>query len=78
MVGRALASPVNPKADIERSPGRFWAANEMKAMMAYMLTHYDMKMEHDGEVPKETWFGFAVIPDRNARMVIRKREAPVY
>ncbi|KZV83351.1 cytochrome P450 [Exidia glandulosa HHB12029] len=59
-------------------PGRFWAANEMKAMMAYMLTHYDMKMEHEGEVPKEQWFGSAVVPDRSARMMLRKREAQVY
>ncbi|EJD49225.1 cytochrome P450 [Auricularia subglabra TFB-10046 SS5] len=59
-------------------PGRFWAANEMKAMMAYMVTHYDMKMEREGVVPDETWIAAAVIPDRNARMVIRKREALAY
>ncbi|EJD49224.1 cytochrome P450 [Auricularia subglabra TFB-10046 SS5] len=57
-------------------PGRFWAANEMKAMMAYMVTHYDMKMEQEGVVPAETWFGAAVIPDRTARMLIRKRSSP--
>ncbi|EJD49202.1 cytochrome P450 [Auricularia subglabra TFB-10046 SS5] len=59
-------------------PGRFWAANEMKAMMAYMVSHYDMKMEHEGVVPQETWLGATIIPDRNARLVIRKREAPSY
>lgn len=29
-------------------PGRFWAEYEIKAMIAYMLTHYEMKMEQEG------------------------------
>ncbi|KAH7096697.1 cytochrome P450 [Auriculariales sp. MPI-PUGE-AT-0066] len=59
-------------------PGRFWAANEMKAMMAYMVTHYDFKMENDGVLPAELKVGAAVIPDPTARLVFRKRQAPVY
>ena len=48
-------------------------------MMAYMLVHYDMRMDSEqNEVPKEQWFGTAIFPDRNARMLLRKREAPVY
>ncbi|EJD49232.1 cytochrome P450 [Auricularia subglabra TFB-10046 SS5] len=57
-------------------PGRFWAANEMKAMMAYMVTHYDIRMEQDGVVPAEKWIGASVIPDRTARVLIRKRFQP--
>ena len=61
-----------------RSPGRFWAANEMKAMMAYMLTHYDMRMEREGVVPDPKWFGGSPLVDMDARVLFRRREAPVY
>lgn len=57
-------------------PGRFWAAAEMKAMLAYMVTHYDMRMEHDGTVPEETWIASYIVPDRKARMLFRGRAAP--
>lgn len=57
-------------------PGRFWAEYEMKAMLAYMLTHYEVKMEQDGVVPREQWMGAVLIPDRNARVLIRKRQSP--
>ncbi|KAH7096696.1 cytochrome P450 [Auriculariales sp. MPI-PUGE-AT-0066] len=59
-------------------PGRFWAANEMKAMMAYMVTHYDFKMENEGVLPSERWNGPSVIPDPLARLVFRKRETTFY
>ncbi|EJD49256.1 cytochrome P450 [Auricularia subglabra TFB-10046 SS5] len=54
-------------------PGRFWAAIEMKAMMAYMVIHYDMRMAQDGVVPEETWIASALLPDRKARMLFRRR-----
>ncbi|EJD49253.1 cytochrome P450 [Auricularia subglabra TFB-10046 SS5] len=59
-------------------PGRFWAANEMKAMMAYMVAHYDMKMEREGVVPDPTWFGGALLPNMDARVLLRKHEVPAY
>ncbi|EJD49234.1 cytochrome P450 [Auricularia subglabra TFB-10046 SS5] len=59
-------------------PGRFWAANELKALMAYMLVHYDVRMEQDGVVPPVKWLGGAVIPDTNTRVLFRRREAPQF
>ncbi|KZV78146.1 cytochrome P450, partial [Exidia glandulosa HHB12029] len=55
-------------------PGRFWAANEMKAMLAYMVLNYDMRMEDDGKVPDEQWYGSEIVPDLSAHMLLKKRE----
>ncbi|KZV79779.1 cytochrome P450 [Exidia glandulosa HHB12029] len=53
-------------------PGRFWAANEMKAVLAYLLAHYDFRLE-DQAVPKETWFGHNVVPHQTAKVLFRRR-----
>lgn len=57
------------------SPGRFWAANEIKTMFAYLILNFDLKMEHDDEYPEPEWFGRAVVPNRKANVMLRKREA---
>ena len=36
------------------SPGRFFAANELKAMLAYVVLNYDLKLP-DGEQKKITY-----------------------
>ncbi|KZV89753.1 cytochrome P450 [Exidia glandulosa HHB12029] len=53
-------------------PGRFWAANEMKAVLAYLLAHYEFRLE-DQAVPKETWFGHNVVPHQTAKVLFRRR-----
>ena len=35
------------------SPGRFFAANEMKALLAYIVVTYDIKFEEGTEAPRE-------------------------
>lgn len=59
----------------EISPGRFFAANELKAMMAYLVTHYDVKLA-DGETtrPKDVEFAYNVIPNPKAKVMFRKRQ----
>ncbi|KAH9840867.1 cytochrome P450 [Rhodofomes roseus] len=54
-------------------PGRFFAANELKAMLAHFVVTYDVKMEREGQMPNERWFGTSLVPDRNAQVLIRKR-----
>ncbi|GJE97794.1 cytochrome P450 [Phanerochaete sordida] len=54
-------------------PGRFFAQNELKAMMAYMLVHYDMRPEHEGVRPANVYKGLSVLPDAKARVLFRKR-----
>lgn len=57
------------------SPGRFFAANELKAMMAYLVMHYDVKLA-DGETarPKDLEFASSVVPNPKAKVMFRKRQ----
>ncbi|EPS94649.1 hypothetical protein FOMPIDRAFT_1169461 [Fomitopsis schrenkii] len=54
-------------------PGRFFAANELKAMLAHVVVTYDIKSETPGKMPNERWFGTALVPDRAAEVLFRKR-----
>ncbi|KAL5480959.1 hypothetical protein ACEPAI_9900 [Sanghuangporus weigelae] len=64
-------------------PGRFFAALELKTMLAYLVMTYDMKLdlEEKGEgkgkraPPKASYFASAVMPDSKARILFRKRSA---
>ena len=62
-------------ADTERhSPGRFFAANELKAMLAHVVVTYDIKSETPGKMPNERWFGTTLVPDRTSEVLFRKRK----
>ena len=54
-------------------PGRFFAVNELKAMMAHLLLTYDVKLENEGVPPPPRWFGPALIPDGKAEVMFRAR-----
>jgi len=54
------------------SPGRFFAANELKAMMAHILLNYDVKLAGDAR-PKNFWFQGFSSPSTNAEVLFRKR-----
>ncbi|TFK66593.1 cytochrome P450 [Pluteus cervinus] len=54
-------------------PGRFFAVNEVKAMLAYVLLNYDVKLK-GGERPKTTWLGPINIPNQTAHLLFRKRK----
>ncbi|EAU90768.2 cytochrome P450 [Coprinopsis cinerea okayama7 len=53
-------------------PGRFFAAVELKLMMAYVVLNYDVKCE--GERPKNLWLGVTCAPNPKAKLLFRKRE----
>ena len=55
------------------SPGRFFAAVEMKALLAHILITYDLKLEEGKKVPRDINFHTARIP-RNADVLFRKRQ----
>ncbi|TDL22834.1 cytochrome P450 [Rickenella mellea] len=55
-------------------PGRFFAANELKAMIAYILMTYDVKMEDAGVRPKDLHFGPTCVPDPKASILFRRRQ----
>ncbi|KAJ2924987.1 hypothetical protein H1R20_g12091, partial [Candolleomyces eurysporus] len=55
-------------------PGRFFAVNEVKALLAHIILHYDVKLPGDAtEVPKGLWLGGSRLPDRSAEVLFRKR-----
>ncbi|KAI0638659.1 cytochrome P450 [Trametes polyzona] len=59
-------------------PGRFFAANELKTMLAYLVLNYDVCFAEPGRRPPNFRFGAANLPAQNAEVLFRKRrDAPV-
>ncbi|KAG6915977.1 hypothetical protein DXG01_009029 [Tephrocybe rancida] len=56
------------------SPGRFFAVNELKALLVHTLLNYDVSFENNGARPADRWFGLRVSPDPNASVMFRKRQ----
>ncbi|KAF8491193.1 cytochrome P450 [Russula emetica] len=54
-------------------PGRFLAANEIKTLLAYMLTTYDIKLEEGKEIPSDVCIASSRFP-RNANVMFRARQ----
>lgn len=53
-------------------PGRFFAANELKLLLAYMVMNYDI--EPLKERPGNTWVGTTMLPPTKACINVRRRE----
>ena len=58
---------------IYRSPGRFFAVNELKAILAHILLNYDVKMADGGGRPENLWIGVSSLPNTEAEVLFRKR-----
>jgi hypothetical protein len=54
------------------SPGRFFAVNEMKLMLAFTLLRYDVRTK-DGKRPEDMKFVSILIPDMKAEILFKKR-----
>ncbi|KAI0337447.1 cytochrome P450 [Trametopsis cervina] len=54
-------------------PGRFFAALELKTMLAIVLLRYDVKMAKEGVRPEDQWFGPACIPSNSAEVLFKRR-----
>lgn len=57
------------------SPGRFFAAVELKAMMAHLVLNYDVKMEIEGVVSKLVEFGNILAPNSESVVMFRRRQS---
>ncbi|PPR06488.1 hypothetical protein CVT26_004577 [Gymnopilus dilepis] len=55
-------------------PGRFFASNELKAMLAYILINYDVKFPNDGPRPADFWISGLLTANRSAEVMFRKRK----
>ncbi|KAK0226700.1 cytochrome P450 [Armillaria fumosa] len=51
-------------------PGRFFAVNELKALMAYVLLNFDVKMD---KVPETRWFLSDRFTNQSSKVLFRKR-----
>ena len=56
------------------SPGRFFAVNELKVVVAYILLHYDLKLAGDGTRPKNVYLARNILPDPTGKVLFRKRK----
>nr|BAL05135.1 cytochrome P450 [Phanerodontia chrysosporium]BAL05136.1 cytochrome P450 [Phanerodontia chrysosporium] len=56
-------------------PGRFFAANELKAMLAYLVVNYDVKFEKEGVRPENMHVGLTISPDPAGKVLFRKRRS---
>ncbi|KAJ7828756.1 cytochrome P450 [Mycena olivaceomarginata] len=54
-------------------PGRFFAAMELKAMLAHVIINYDVKFESSTMRPPNQCIGAAYIPNRTAKVWFRRR-----
>jgi hypothetical protein len=54
------------------SPGRFFAVNEEKMMMAHILVTYDVKLK-DGVRPEDEWVAVIGSANTTAEVMFRKR-----
>ena len=61
---------------LPHSPGRFFAANELKTMLAYVVYKYDIKLEdaQAGKRPEDMDFMFSTVPNRTASVMLRRRQ----
>ncbi|CAK5261946.1 unnamed protein product [Mycena citricolor] len=71
---------VTPRADFltfglgrHACPGRFFAVNEQKLLMAHMLVTYDVKLR-DGKRPEDEWMFVAGAANSTAEVMFRKRQ----
>ncbi|EJF60342.1 cytochrome P450 [Dichomitus squalens LYAD-421 SS1] len=53
-------------------PGRFFAATELKALLAYIVVNYDMKVAGDGTRPRNLYFSHAILPSMSGKIMLRK------
>ncbi|MCJ1247522.1 hypothetical protein MMC30_004736 [Trapelia coarctata] len=56
-------------------PGRFFASAEIKVVMAYLITQYDIKLVPGKGKPGNFHYGFAILPDTEADILFKRREA---
>jgi hypothetical protein len=54
---------------------RFFAAIELKAMLAHIVLNYDIRAETEGVRPPDLCFGLLRMPSSKGKIWIRKRQA---
>ena len=55
------------------SPGRFFAVNEVKTLLAHILVTYDIKVEEGKQAPRTRLITSVRVPEK-ANVMFRKRQ----
>lgn len=55
-------------------PGRFFAAAELKLMLAYVVSNFDVRTEESGVRPPNVYFGVTTFPNPDAKLLFRRRK----
>ncbi|PVH96873.1 cytochrome P450 [Periconia macrospinosa] len=58
---------------VHACPGRFFAAIEVKLILAHILLHYDIKFADGIQRPKTTYYGTNIGPNLDVEIMLRKR-----
>jgi len=57
------------------SPGRFFAVNEVKALLSYLILNYDFKLPGDSmTVPEPIYFMSNRAPNMTAKVLFKRRK----
>ena len=82
MIKKANYSVVSTSADYQpfghgrhACPGRFFAANELKLLLAYMVINYDIELQE--KRPEGRWVGQVSLPPMQAKIRVRRRKSTV-
>jgi len=78
MIKKANYNLVSTSADYQpfghgrhACPGRFFAANELKLLLAYMVLNYDIELLE--KRPEGQWVGQVALPPMKATIKVRRR-----
>jgi len=65
---------INFGAGSHACPGRFFASNEIKLMVAELLMNYDMRFAEGQGRPENMVHDFSIIPNFGAEVFMRKKK----
>ncbi|KAL2818237.1 cytochrome P450 [Aspergillus cavernicola] len=54
-------------------PGRFFAAHEIKLLLAHALLSYEIRLEDPTKLPEPSWYDRSRKPNQTARVLFRRR-----
>lgn len=58
-------------------PGRFFAANEIKVILAHMLLKYDWELAPGSKDPQPSFHGFLIIGDQSTKFLLKRRQEEI-
>lgn len=62
--------------DAMNSPGRFFAASELKAIFTYCILNYDIQLQGGSmDRPADRVIGSTLFPDVKAKLMFRRRRS---